>query len=486
MWDNRTQKRARGGLPGVSEDGRAALALSAAEMGEFEWDVARDVFLVSERMAAITGVPAGEMPARGGQASFDFVHPDDRAMLRELVAGSLDSEERYNVRYRIVRPDTGQILWMFSAAVLIRDEKGAIERVIGVLRDISDRKAEEDEREALVAELDHRVKNVLASVQSMAAQSARRTVSLDAFLKTFGGRLEAMAAAHTLLTTARWRGADIGHIAAAELGGLALGQARWEGPEIVLNPRATNALTLALHELGSNAIKYGALSTETGRVDVRWTTESDGGFTLTWTELNGPCVTAPGRRGFGHTLLEQVTGRELGGPVVIDFQPGGLCATIRADVTALAATPTRPPAALPPIKAPAPEEKVGGASVGEGSADGIRGVRVLIVEDAVLLALELEAGLEEAGAVVVGAAADLEEAERMLGLSFDVAVLDANLNGKSVIPVARALAARGTPFIFATGYDEAGVAPEGFTAPVVRKPYNVRQIAAALVVALGR
>jgi PAS domain S-box-containing protein len=486
MWDNRTQAPARPDYRPVSDDGRAALALNAAEMGEFEWDLARDVFLVSERMAAITGVPAGEMPARGGQASLDFVHPDDRSMLRDLVADSLDREERYNVRYRIVRPDTGQILWMYSAAVLIRDDSGAIERVIGVLRDISDRKAEEDEREALVAELDHRVKNVLASVQSMAAQSARRTVSLDAFLKTFGGRLEAMAAAHTLLTTARWRGADIGHIAAAELGGLALGQARWEGPEIVLNPRATNALTLALHELGSNAIKYGALSTETGRVDVRWVANVDGGFTLTWTELNGPCVVAPSHRGFGHTLLEQVTGRELGGPVVIDFHPGGLCATIRADVTALAHVPARPLVTAMAIPAPAPDEKTGGASVGELRAEGIRGVRVLIVEDAVLLALELEAGLEEAGAVVVGAAADLEEAERMLALSFDVAVLDANLNGKSVIPVARALAARGTPFIFATGYDEAGVAPEGFTAPVVRKPYNVRQIAAALVVALGR
>ena len=486
MWDKWTQTSTRLGQRPVSEDGRAALALSAAEMGEFEWDFARDVFLVSDRMAAITGVPAGEMPARGGQASFDFVHPDDQAMLRAVVADSIDREERYDVRYRIVRPDNGQVLWMFSAAVLIRDGKNNIERVIGVVRDISARKAEEDEREALVAELDHRVKNVLASVQSMAAQSARRTVSLDAFLKTFGGRLEAMAAAHTLLTTTRWRGADIGHIAAAELGGLALGQARWEGPEIVLNPRATNALTLALHELGSNAIKYGALSTEAGRVDVRWRPETDGGFTLTWTEINGPCVTAPSHRGFGHTLLEQVTGRELGGPVAMEFQPGGLCATIRADATAMADAPARPPVSAQPIAAPALDEKTGGASVGELRADGIEGVKVLIVEDAVLLALELEAGLEEAGAVVVGAAADLEEAERMLALSFDVAVLDANLNGKSVIPVARALAARGTPFIFATGYDEAGVVPEGFTAPVVRKPYNVRQIAAALVVALGR
>ena len=487
MWEQRT--RARFGDAGrlAADDSRASMALTAASMGEFEWDLKRDVLLVSDRMAAITGVPAGEMPARGGQASMDYVHPDDLPMLREMVSDSFGKDERYDVRYRIVRPDNGQILWMYSAAVFFRDRAGAIERVIGVVRDISARKAEEDEREALVAELDHRVKNVLASVQSLAAQSARRTVSLDAFLKTFGGRLEAMAAAHTLLTTARWRGADIGHIAAAELGGLALGQARWEGPEIVLNPRATNALTLALHELGSNAIKYGALSTESGRVEVRWHSEADGGFTLTWTEQNGPCVTAPAHRGFGHTLLEQVTGRELGGPVNIDFRPGGLCATFRADVAALAAVSTRATApALPAAIAPAPEETVGGASIGELKADDIRGVRVLIVEDAVLLALELESGLEEAGAVVVGSAADLDEAERMLSLNFDVAVLDANLNGRSVIPVARALAARGTPFIFATGYDEAGVAPEGFTAPVVRKPYNVRQIATALVIALGR
>ena len=485
MWDNRT--RARFGDKGrpASDDSRASVALTAAAMGEFEWDLKRDVFLVSERMHAITGVPAGEHAARGGQASMDYVHPDDLPMLREVVADSFGRDERYDVRYRIVRPDNGQVMWMYSAAVFFRDSAGAIERVIGVVRDISERKAEEDEREALVAELNHRVKNVLASVQSMAAQSARRTVSLDAFLKTFGGRLDAMAAAHTLLTTTRWRGAAIGHIAAAELGGLALGQARWEGPEIVLNPRATNAMTLALHELGSNAIKFGALSTESGRVEVRWESEPGGGFTLTWTESNGPCVTPPANRGFGHTLLEQVTGRELGGPVKIEFLPGGLCATFRADATALADAPARATAVVPAAEVPL-KETVGGASIGELKADDIGGVRVLIVEDAVLLALELESGLEEAGAIVVGAAADLEEAERMLSLKFDVAVLDANLNGRSVIPVARALAARGTPFIFATGYDEAGVAPEGFTAPVVRKPYNVRQIAAALVIALGR
>jgi CheY-like chemotaxis protein len=118
--------------------------------------------------------------------------------------------------------------------------------------------------------------------------------------------------------------------------------------------------------------------------------------------------------------------------------------------------------------------------------DGVRGRRILIVEDAVLLALELEAALTEAGAQVVGVAADVAEALRMVETPFDVAVLDANLNGQPVTPVAEALTALGKPFIIATGYGEAGLPPEGFDVPVVRKPYNVNQIAAAVAEALAR
>lgn len=478
---------------GLQQDGMS-LALTAAGVGEVEWDLASDRFIISERMAAITGLPAGPMPARGGHALYAFIHPDDVAAVRDVVADTAHRAGRREVSCRIIRPDNGQVLWMSSAAMLIRGIGGVIEKVVGVVRDISGAKAVEDERDALAAEMDHRVKNVLASVQSLASQSARRTVSLDAFLKTFSGRLEAMAAAHTLLTSTRWRGAEISHIAAAELGGLAFGQARWEGPEIILSPRATNTLTLALHELGANAVKYGALSTETGRVEVRWRAIDGGGFELVWTEINGPSVAPPTRRGFGYTLLERVTGRELGGQVIVEFRPDGIRATLTADATALASGgATREaangggPAPSTPslVDAERPRDTMGGESVGDGGDDDIAGVKVLIVEDAVLLALELEAGLTDAGARVVGVAADLNEAERMLGLAFDVAVLDANLNGRSVLPVARMLAARGTPFIFATGYDEAGVAPEGFHAPVVRKPYNVRQIATALVQALA-
>jgi PAS domain S-box-containing protein len=487
MSDNTLQTSSPADLLAWEQE-RASLALDAARMGEFEWDLEKDQAIISQRMAEVTGRTAGVVPAEGGELMYRAMHPDDEPAVRAAIAGVLSGAGRYEVEYRMFRPDDGRMQWMYGAAVAIKDAEGKPVRVIGVVQDITARKAEDDARNALVGELDHRVKNVLASVQSLAAQSARKTTSLEAFLKTFAGRLEAMASAHALLTATRWRGADIGHIAAAELGGLAPGQARWSGPEIVLNPRATNALTLALHELATNAVKFGALSAETGRVEVSWSERPGGGFELTWTERGGPSVSPPARRGFGVTLLERVTGRELGGEARMEFRPDGVRITITADATALAGGP-RTPTPRAPAAAPAAGPKTqpqSGASSGVLSAESLKGRRILIVEDAVLLALELEAGLTEAGARVVGTAANIEEALKLSETAFDVAVLDANLNGAPVTPVAAALAARGKPFIFATGYGDAAPAPEGFDVPVVRKPYNVAQIAAAVAEALER
>jgi PAS domain S-box-containing protein len=467
------------------EQARAALALTAADMGEFEWDVVPDLLIVSDRMATITGLTAGAQPALGGELAMGLVHPDDRDALRITVAEKIINEFRYTVQYRMVRPDNGKVLWMESSAVILREPDGAPVRLIGVVRDISARKAVEEEREALVAELDHRVKNVLASVQSLAAQSARKTVSLESFLKTFTGRLEAMAAAHTLLTRTRWRGAEIGDVVAAELSGLAHGRARWSGPVLTLSARATNTLALALHELATNAVKYGAFSTEAGRLEVRWSALEAGGFELVWTERRGPRVEPPARQGFGAMLLEQVTGRELGGAAKVEFLPDGLRAVIHAGRSALAEarTPPSPPAPAGATRQP-PEDR--GASHGPEERANIAGLRVLVVEDAVLLALELEAALSDAGAHVLGPAASIEEALAMLDLDFDVALLDADLNGLSASPVAEALIARGRPFILATGHKDGAGMPDLPSVPIVRKPYNVRQIALALSQATSR
>jgi CheY-like chemotaxis protein len=298
-------------------------------------------------------------------------------------------------------------------------------------------------------------------------------------LKTFAGRLKSMASAHQLLTATRWRGASMNNIAAAELGGLAPGQTRWSGPDILLTPRGANALSLAMHELATNAIKFGALSTEAGRIDVTWRRSDDGGLELQWLESQGPAVATPTRRGFGTTLLEKVTGRELAGAARVEYRTEGVRAVLNLGPSAFAPIAAAEADAKPESAAPTVAGASGGAP-GMEQPIHIRGLKLLIVEDALLLALELEAGLSEAGAEVLGSAADVGEAMRMLSLPIDAAVLDANLNGASVLPVAEALAARGIPFVFATGYGDDKMLPHGFDAPVIRKPYDVTQVAAAL------
>jgi two-component sensor histidine kinase/CheY-like chemotaxis protein len=339
-----------------------------------------------------------------------------------------------------------------------------------------------DDRESLMAEIDHRVRNVLATIQSMASQSARRAGSLEGFMKAFTGRLKALASAQELLTATRGFGATLHQVATATLSTPAPGQIRWEGPDLLLTPRAATALALALHELAVNAVKHGALTAESGAVDVRWRALADGGFELDWVESGGPYVSAPANRGFGALLLEEVTGRELEGEVRLEFKPGGLRVKIHGAAGALVEGETPPVRAK--IEAAPTLEPI--AAESPAAAGKVEGMKVIIVEDAILLAMELEAGLEEAGAKVVGSAALLEEAMALVDLPMDAAVLDCNLNGSSVGPVAEALAARGVPFLFATGYGENRGAPEGFDAPIIRKPYDVAQITAALAELTGR
>lgn len=451
---------------------RLEIALQSARLGEYEWDLVDDVVRVSERLAAITGLPAGEWPAEKGDFLYRGVHPDDRTKTREQMEACVRSDGRFDVEYRRIRQDDGRTVWTRNSGALIKDENGRPTCAVGIVQDVSDRHAAEDRSRALMAELDHRVKNVLAAVQALAVQTAKRTTSLDGFLTTFAGRLKSMASANELLTAARWRGAAVGHLAAAELSGLGAGQTRWDGPELFLTPRAANALSLALHELATNAVKYGALSTETGRVDVRWARIADGGFELFWTETGGPPVSAPSHKGFGSTLLDQVTGRELNGETEVEYRRAGLRVRLQAGPAAVVSRPDTVP------EAPTPR-KIETTPAASGPTD-LRGARVLIVEDAVLLALELETGLAEAGATVIGPAYELEEAMNLLSGQIDAAVLDANLNGLSVMPVAQALHDRGVPFVFATGYGEAGGAPTGFDAPIIRKPYDVTQVAAAV------
>jgi two-component sensor histidine kinase len=460
---------------------RITLALRAANLGEFDWDIAADVVRVSPRMSRITEIPAGDAPAEGGEALYAVVHPDDRQAVRASIDEQLKTQGRYEVEFRRVTSEPDRVVWNRVAGLLVRDADHKPVRLIGVVQDVTARRDADDQRENLLTELDHRVKNILAAVQSVAGQSARKASSLDGFLKAFTGRLKSMSSAHDLLSAARWRGATLARIAAAELGGLAPNQTRWDGPELFLTPRAAAALSLTLHELAVNAVKFGALSLESGRVEVVWRRAPDGGFNLEWLETGGPLTAPPTARGFGATLIEDVVGRELGGRAQIEYRRSGVAAMIHAAEHALVDLPEPEP------DIPRDERIVETLGGGEDSfkAGDIAGLKVLIVEDSLLLAMELEAGLEDSGVEVVGCAAELAEALQMLELTFDAAVLDADLNGQSVAPVAEVLRREGRPFVFATGYADKA-APMGFDAPIVRKPYNVHQIARALASVTGR
>ena len=421
------------------------------------------------------------MPGQNGLVLFDYLHPEDKEWAPDFINGQLKQTGRYDIEYRRPIGPDGRETWNHGSGVIVLGADGEPAYLIGVVQDITERKAEETQRENLVVELDHRIKNLLAVVQSVAAQSARKSASLDVFLKTFAARLKSMSSAHDLLSAARWRGATLARIAAAELGGLSPTQTRWDGPEMFLTPRAAAALSLALHELAVNAMRYGSLSTENGKVEVVWRRTPEGGFALEWLETGGPPANAPTTKGFGATLIEDVAGRELGGSAHINYKPSGVTAMIQGAAEALADAQLIEEAQVVPERI---VETVVAAdeTVRPGA---IAGLKVLIVEDSLLLALELEAGLEDAGVEVVGCAAELSEALSMVEMDFDVAVLDADLNGQSVAPVAEILRSIGRPFVFATGYADKA-APMGFDAPIVRKPYNVHQIARAVAGVTGR
>jgi two-component system CheB/CheR fusion protein len=205
----------------------------------------------------------------------------------------------------------------------IRDAAGIIVGASKIARDISERKQWDSQRELLLRELNHRVKNVLAVAQSIARNTARRAITVD----QFEGRLRAMAAAHDLLVARNWDGAMLKDLVRAALGGHAAGDVRLLLPTVQIGPSLVLSLTLAVHELASNAAKYGALSVARGCVALKGQVV-DGDLVLVWREKGGPEVRAPDHSGFGTTLLVDVMTRQHGGRVDLDWWPEGLVCTL--------------------------------------------------------------------------------------------------------------------------------------------------------------
>lgn len=264
------------------------------------------------------------------------IHPDDAPTIGRLMGDAIAARRNVTLEGRY-RNAAGQYRVLKTDARPYFSAKGEYRGMIGVNVDITERAEADAQRELLLAELNHRVKNTLAVVQGIAHQTFRGGDASAAARNAFEGRLVALAAAHNLLTQSNWEAASLQDLAADALQAASENGRRitLRGPRILLQPREALAVAMALHELYTNAVKYGALSNDTGRITLEWT-RSEGSparLKLIWREEGGPPVAPPRRRGFGSRLVERTLAQDLDGEVRLEFRPEGLVCSIDAPLS---------------------------------------------------------------------------------------------------------------------------------------------------------
>ena len=270
------------------------------------------------------------------------IHPDDRARIDVSIHAVIDGTGTvWTDEYRFLRAD-GSYADILDRGYVIRDEGGRAIRMIGAMLDITERKRAEEHQRLLTGELQHRVKNTLALVQAIASQTLRGASDVAEMREAFAARLISLGRAHDILTLASWTEAPIGEVVEGALCVHRQADAsriRISGPNVLLSAKAALSLSLALHELATNAAKYGALSNDGGVVDLGWHVVHRGDvprFCLTWSEQGGPPILAqPARRGFGSRLIERSFAAEVGGEVRLTYAPTGLMCRLEAPLASM-------------------------------------------------------------------------------------------------------------------------------------------------------
>ena len=318
---------------------RLRLAADAARIGTWDIDLRRGLGRWDELAVRIAGFEGSE----GRHTSDDWldaIHAEDRDRVRAAFEASLQpGGPPYEVEFRGSSPAVdGGVRWLASHGAVLRDAAGRAVRAVGILQDVTERLRAEHHQQLLIDELNHRSKNLLAIIQSIAQQSFRGPGSPTDMRAAFEGRLGALGAAHGILTRLRWEAAPIGQIIADTIAAIRPddGRVHLDGPPLAIAPKTGVSLAMAIHELTTNAIKYGSLSNAEGRVDAEWS-RAGGRFALTWRESGGPPVSPPASRGFGTRMIERGLAAELGGTVTIAFDPDGLLCTVEAPLPASAA-----------------------------------------------------------------------------------------------------------------------------------------------------
>jgi PAS domain S-box-containing protein len=429
--------------------------------------------------AAATRIFGYEADEMIGQPILKLIPPELHGQEREIIA-RLSRGERVR-HYDTVRVGKdGRRIHLSLTVSPLRDGSGRVIGASKVARDITERKQAEALQRMLVEELNHRVKNTLASVQAIAKQSLLRARSPAEFAASFTGRVQALARAHTLLTQTKMQGAELMELVHEQvlLGGSDDPRVVCSGPVLMLDSQAALHLALVLHELATNARKYGALSVPNGQIAVNWEVRTNGGrnLLLLWRESGGPRVRAPDERGFGTTLIEQ-TLHGHGGDVSIHYGADGVTCEIRLPL---------PAEARPPVATAAPKTAVRPAVLQQrDEGRGLQGKRILVIEDEPLVTMDIESCLTAAGCEVLGPAGTIEQAKQLIAeAGYDAALVDVNLKGRPVDELAATLTQKNCPFAFVTGYGRDAL-PQGFReAVVLGKPFSQDQLLTTVEVLL--
>jgi len=308
-------------------------AMAAGQVMAFEWDAVTRVSKRCERAAEILGYLQQSGSAMLHDDFLKHVHPEDRDGVKTNIRKLCPDHPSYAMNFRFIRPD-GRQVWLEETAKGEFDTAGSLLRIKGLTRDITERKALEEQKNLLIAELDHRVKNVLAIVAVVASRTQETNSSMVDFVAALEGRIQSMAATHELLSHRRWQGIPLAQLVQRELAPYATDtNTRIDGADDILSADAGQAVAMVIHELATNAAKFGALSTAAGNVRVRWSQgqngQSHGRLCIEWVESGGPKVMPNTRSGYGTSVIRDLIPYELGGTVDLVLAPDGVRCEIK-------------------------------------------------------------------------------------------------------------------------------------------------------------
>lgn len=310
---------------------RLALSQKAAGIGSLELDIATGTVIGSEEFWNIWGLSARQSVHISVLEG--IVVPDD-AEIRSNAETRRTGSAAPHVEYRIKRPDNGEIRWVSRNVDFVLDALGKPIKMFGIMQDITDRKEAENRQKTLAYELEHRIKNILSMVGAIVSQTLRNT-DIATARSAVSLRLEALAKAHDILNNTRWNNASMLDVAMSATAPFDAERVHISGPPLSITPKMAISLALAIHELGTNAVKYGALSVPEGHVDLEWHIEPSKNsgeqvLVCSWREQGGPPVKAPTRKGFGSVLIDSVLAADFGGTIQRKYEPEGVSCVLIA------------------------------------------------------------------------------------------------------------------------------------------------------------